>query len=137
MAIKKNLRIFAFGGNEVSPVGLKDPKTGKDLIPDIALQWQRTVETCKLVADIIEKHPDDLYVMTHGNGPQVGNILLRAEYSRPILPSLPLDVCGADTQGAMGYMLGLLSSELKMRGINRLVSALVTQVVVDLSLIHI
>jgi len=128
---KKNLRIFAFGGNEVSPVGLKDPKTGKDLVPDIALQWQRTAQTCKLVADIIEKHPDDLYVMTHGNGPQVGNILLRAEYSRPILPSLPLDICGADSQGAMGYMMSLLASELQMRGIKRVVSALVTQVVVD------
>ncbi|MCX5786890.1 MAG: carbamate kinase [Elusimicrobia bacterium] len=128
---KKNLRIFAFGGNEVSPVGLKDPKTGKDLIPDIALQWQKTAETCKLVADIIEKHPDDLYVMTHGNGPQVGNILLRAENSRNILPSLPLDVCGADSQGAMGYMLSILASELKMRGINKQVAAVVTQVVVD------
>jgi carbamate kinase len=128
---KKNLRIFAFGGNEVSPVGLKDAKTGKDLIPDIALQWQRTAQTCKLVADIIERHPDDLYVMTHGNGPQVGNILLRAEYARSILPSLPLDVCGADSQGAMGYMMGLLSAELKTRGIDRVVSALITQVVVD------
>ena len=132
MATKRNLRIFAFGGNEVSPVGLKDAKTGKDIVPDIALQWQKTTQTCKLVADIIERHPDDLYVMTHGNGPQVGNILLRAEYSRPILPSLPLDVCGADTQGAMGYMLGnLLRNELKMRGINKLTSAVVTQVVVD------
>ncbi len=131
MAKKKNLRIFAFGGNEVSPVGLKDPKTGKDLIPDIALQWQRTAQTCKLVADIIERHPDDLYVMTHGNGPQVGNILLRAEHSRSILPSLPLDVCGADSQGAMGYMMGLLTAELQTRGISKQVAAVVTQVVVD------
>ena len=127
----QRLRIFAFGGNEVSPVGLTDPKTGKPLVPDIALQWQRTVDTCRLVADIIQKHPDDLYIMTHGNGPQVGNILLRAEYSRPILPSLPLDVCGADTQGAMGYMLAQLSNELRTRGIDKVVAAAVTQVVVD------
>lgn len=127
----KKLRIFAFGGNEVSPVGLTDPKTGKALIADIAMQWQRTIDTCRLVADIIEKHPDDLYVMTHGNGPQVGNILLRAENSLSILPPLPLDVCGADSQGAMGYMLAQLGNELKMRGINKVVAAVVTQVVVD------
>ncbi|MBI4669924.1 MAG: carbamate kinase [Elusimicrobia bacterium] len=129
--MSRHLRIFAFGGNEVSPVGLTDPKTGKPIIPDIALQWQRTAETCKMVADIIQKHPDDLYIMTHGNGPQVGNILLRAEYSRPILPSLPLDVCGADTQGAMGYMLAQLGNELKTRGIEKIVASVVTQVVVD------
>ena len=56
---KKNLRIFAFGGNEVSPVGLKDPKTGKDLIPDIALQWQRTVDTCGAARDIVTEGRHD------------------------------------------------------------------------------
>jgi len=49
------------------------------------MQWQRTADTGKLVADIFEKHPKDLYVMTHGNGPQVGNILMRAEMCRPQL----------------------------------------------------
>ena len=129
--MSKNLRIFAFGGNEVSPAGLKDPKTGKDIIPDIAMQWQRTAYTCRLVADIIEKHPNDLFIITHGNGPQVGNVLLRAEYSRNILPSLPLDVCGADTQGAMGYMMGQLTNELAVRGIKKGVVSIVTRVVVD------
>ena len=127
----KLLRIFSLGGNEVSPVNIKDPKTGKSVIPDIALQWQRTADTCRIIADIIERHPDDLFLITHGNGPQVGNILLRAEYSRPILHPLPLDICGADTQGAMGYMLSQLSSELRMRGIEKIVAETVTQVVVD------
>ncbi len=127
----KKLRIFAFGGNEVSPTGLVDKKTGKMIIPDIAMQWQKTAQTCRLVADIIERHPDDLYVITHGNGPQVGNILLRAEYARSILHPLPLDICGADTQGAMGYMIAQLAGELKMRGIDRTVAETVTQVVVD------
>ncbi|MBC7194736.1 MAG: hypothetical protein H5U37_03685, partial [Caldisericia bacterium] len=45
MANKKHIRIFAFGGNEVSPVGLTD-KNGKPIIPDIAMQWKRTSETC-------------------------------------------------------------------------------------------
>ncbi|MBI5884408.1 MAG: hypothetical protein HZB91_15035, partial [Elusimicrobia bacterium] len=129
----QRLHIFAFGGNEVSPVGLTDPRTGKPVVVDIGMQWQRTADTCRLVGDIIAGRPDDLFVLTHGNGPQVGNILLRAEYSRPILPSLPLDVCGADTQGAMGFMLTQLESELKTRGIEKAVTAVVTRVLVDKS----
>ncbi len=126
----KQIRIFAFGGNEVSPVGLKD-KDGKAINPDIAMQWQRTAETGKLVADIFEKHPEDRYVMTHGNGPQVGNVLQRAEMCRPALPPLPLDVCVADTQGAMAFMLAQLNNELNIRGIDNIVAGIVTQVVVD------
>ncbi len=127
----KKIRIFAFGGNEVSPSGLKDPKTGKTINPDIAMQWQRTADTAKLVADIFEKYPDDLYVMTHGNGPQVGNVLMRAELCREVLPPLPLDVCVADTQGAMAYMIGELNNELNIRGVDNIVTGIVTQVVVD------
>ncbi len=126
----KQIRIFAFGGNEVSPVGLKD-NDGKAINPDIAMQWQRTAETGKLVADIFEKHPGDRYVMTHGNGPQVGNVLQRAEMCRPALPPLPLDVCVADTQGAMAFMLAQLNNELNIRGIDNIVAGIVTQVVVD------
>lgn len=129
MAKKKHIRIFAFGGNEVAPVGLKD-KSGKAINPDIPMQWQRTAQTCREIAGVIEQYPEDEYIITHGNGPQVGNVLLRAEYSRAILPPLPLDVCGADTQGAMGYMISKLGEELRSRGLDRYVSALVTQVVV-------
>ena len=126
----KKIRIFAFGGNEVAPVGMKD-KDGKAINPDIAMQWQRTAETGKLVADIFEKHPKDLYVITHGNGPQVGNILMRAEMCRPELFPLPLDVCVADTQGAMSFMMAQLNNELNIRGIDNLLAGIVTQVVVD------
>jgi carbamate kinase len=128
---KKKIRIFAFGGNEVAPVDLKDEK-GNPIPADIPMQWQRTAETCKNIADIIEEFPEDNYIITHGNGPQVGNILLRAEHSLDILPPLPLDVCGADSQGAMGYMIGqLLRNELKSRNIDLSVDTIVTQVVVD------
>lgn len=127
----KKVRIFALGGNEVAPVDIKDKK-GNPVLPDIPMQWQRTAETCKAIADIIEEYPDDKYIITHGNGPQVGNILLRAEHSLDILPPLPLDVCGADSQGAMGYMIGqLLNNELRVRKINKSVDTIVTQVVVD------
>lgn len=131
MSSKKMVRIFAFGGNEVSPVGLKDPKTGKAVNPDIATQWHRTAQTLKNVADIFENHPQDYYILTHGNGPQVGNVLLRAELCRDTLPPLPLDVCGADTQGAMAYMIAQLNNELNIRGIDNIVTGIVTQVVVD------
>ncbi len=129
--MSKQIRIFAFGGNEVSPVGLTDEK-GKAIIPDIAMQWKRTSETSKHIAHIIEQFPNDSYVITHGNGPQVGNVFLRSEYSRPILPPIPLDVAGSDTQGSMGYMIAqILGNELRTRGIKRMIVGIVTQVVVD------
>ncbi|NLO90951.1 MAG: carbamate kinase [Elusimicrobia bacterium] len=129
--MKHNIRIFAFGGNEVAPVGITDPKTGKAINADIPMQWRKTAETTKLVADILQAHPKDKFVLTHGNGPQVGNILLRAEYARSIMHPLPLDICGADSQGAMAYMLAQLSNELQSRGIDKKTCGLVTQVVVD------
>ena len=126
----KKIRIFAFGGNEVAPVGLKD-KDGKVINPDIAMQWQRTADTARLVADIFKAHPEDKYVITHGNGPQVGNIIQRAEMCRPAMFPLPLDVCVADTQGAMSYMLAQLNNVLNIRGIDNIVAGVVTQVVVN------
>ncbi|MGC8867073.1 MAG: carbamate kinase [Elusimicrobiales bacterium] len=128
--MKKTIRIFALGGNEVSPVGLKD-KDGKPLNPDIPMQWRRTAKTLKNIADIFEKHPQDYYVITHGNGPQVGNVLLSSEYTRKFLFPIPLDVCVADTQGSMAYMIAQLNNELNIRGIDNIVSGIVTQVVVD------
>jgi carbamate kinase len=126
----RQIRIFAFGGNEVSPVGLTDAN-GKAIIPDIAMQWSRTAETSKHIARIVEAFPNDSYILTHGNGPQVGNVLLRSEYSRPILPPISLDVCGSDTQGSMGYMLAqILGNELASRKIGKRVVGIVTQVVV-------
>ena len=127
----KRVRIFALGGNEISPVDIKDA-AGKAIIADIPMQWQRTAQTCTEIANIIEEFPEDSFVIVHGNGPQVGNILLRAEHSLDILPPLPLDICGADSQGAIGYMIGqLLNNELRVRNISRSVDTIVTQVVVD------
>ncbi len=129
--MSKKLKIFALGGNEVSPSGKVDPETGKQIIPDLPEQWRRTADTCNQLAKIIKDHPDDYYILTHGNGPQVGNIILRSEYSRPILHLIPLDVCDADTQGAMGYMLAQLTNNLAIMNINRIVAETVTRVVVD------
>ncbi len=127
----KRLKIIALGGHEVSPSGKVDPQSGKLIVPDISAQWRRTAETCELLANLIQDSLGDLFILTHGNGPQVGNILLRSEYAQPILHNLPLDVCGADTQGAMGYMLAQLTNALSIRGINKTVAETVTRVVVD------
>lgn len=70
--------------------------------------------------------------VVHGNGPQVGFILLRSELARHQLHEVPLDVCVADTQGAIGYLLQQkLVEDLRLRGIDRGVVSLVTQVEVD------
>jgi carbamate kinase len=71
-------------------------------------------------------------VVAHGNGPQVGNILLQNEEARHVVPPLPLDVCGAQSQGLIGYMLvQALRNELRARGLTHSPACLVTQVVVD------
>jgi carbamate kinase len=71
-------------------------------------------------------------VITHGNGPQVGFILLRSDLSAHVLHSVPLDSCGADTQGAIGYMIQQsLHNEFAKRGIQRAAVTVVTQVAVD------
>ncbi|MCG8452644.1 MAG: carbamate kinase [Spirochaetales bacterium] len=70
--------------------------------------------------------------IVHGNGPQVGFILRRAELARGVLHEVPLDSCVADTQGALGYNLQMaLTNEMKARGANRSAATVVTQVLVD------
>jgi carbamate kinase len=71
-------------------------------------------------------------ILSHGNGPIVGNILIRNEAARDQIPQMPLDVCGADSQGGIGYMMQQsLQNELHRLGIDRPVTTLVTQIVVD------
>jgi carbamate kinase len=71
-------------------------------------------------------------VLSHGNGPIVGNILIRNEAVRDQIPPMPLDVCGADSEGGIGYMMQqALQNELRRLHLDRMVVTLVTQVVVD------
>jgi carbamate kinase len=71
-------------------------------------------------------------VLSHGNGPIVGNILIRNEAVRDQIPPMPLDVCGADSQGGIGYMMQqALQNELSRIGHPRTVATVVTQVIVD------
>jgi len=108
---------------------------GNSLILDekhktIADQYNATVETSKHVAGMIEKGWN--VVLTHGNGPQVGFILRRSELALHELHPVPLDYCGADSQGAIGYMFQrALRNEFHARGINKQAATIVTQVLVD------
>jgi carbamate kinase len=86
--------------------------------------------TAKHLARLIRR--GEKLVITHGNGPQVGNILLQNEIAKDTLPPMPLDVCGAESQGMIGYMLQrAMRTELNTGGPNLQVTTLVTQTLVD------
>jgi carbamate kinase len=93
-------------------------------------QFENVRETCTHIAKMIEQGWK--IVITHGNGPQVGFILLRSELASNQLHSVPLDSCVADTQGALGYMIQqCLHNEFKSRDIKKQAVTVVTQVIVD------
>ncbi len=97
---------------------------------DVPSQVYAVEESCKHIANMVERGWN--VIVTHGNGPQVGFILRRNELASPEVHSTPLDVIGADTQGAIGYMIARsLDNEFKKRKIQRSVAAIVTQVLVD------
>ncbi len=108
---------------------------GNSLIRDeahrtVADQWALTRDTCHHVAALVEA--GHRIVITHGNGPQVGFIMRRSELARHELHEVPLDSCGADTQGAIGYMIQQsLANEFTGRGLRRQAVSVVTQVEVD------
>ena len=112
--------VVAIGGNSL--IKDRDHRT----VPD---QFEATRETCVHIAGMIEQGWD--VVITHGNGPQVGFILLRSELASNVLHTVPLDSCGADTQGAIGYMIQqCLYNEFEKRGMKTQAATVVTQVVV-------
>ena len=110
--------VIAIGGNSL--ITDKNHQT----VPD---QYAATAETCKHIADMIQQGWD--VVITSGNGPQVGFILRRSELSEHELHPVPLDYCGADTQGAIGYMIQrALYNEFHARNMTKYVASIVTQV---------
>jgi carbamate kinase len=87
-------------------------------------------KTCFHIAKLIKD--GHKVIITHGNGPQVGNILVRHMETRAKVPPMPLYVCGAESQGMLGYMISQsLSNILKREGIDKQVCTIITQVVVD------
>src|SRR5436309_5087119 len=86
--------------------------------------------TAKHLARLLRR--GEKITITHGNGPQVGNILLQNEIAKDTLPPMPLDVCGAESQGMVGYMLQrAMRTELDADGPNLPVTTLITQTLVD------
>jgi len=113
--------VVAIGGNALAPASES---------ADAAAQRRRIEATCARLADLVQAGHD--VVLTHGNGPQVGNILLQNEETRHLVPAMPLDVCGAESQAQIGYLLAQsLRNEFASRKIERDVVCVVTQVLVD------
>ena len=110
--------VVAIGGNSL----ITDPEH-----QSVEDQYIAAAETDHHIAAMVAAGWE--VVVTHGNGPQVGFILRRSELARGELHEVPLDVCGADTQGAIGYMLQQnLINDLRKMGIERGVATVVTQV---------
>jgi len=119
--MKNPLAVIAIGGNSL----ILDSK--KITVLD---QYRAASETSHHIAALVAA--GYRVVVTHGNGPQVGFILLRSDLARNVLHEVPLDSCVADTQGALGYQIGqTLANELRHQNIRKSIATVVTQVLVD------
>ncbi len=119
----KKLAVIALGGNAL----LRGDQVGT-----IEEQEQNTMDTLENLVYLINEGYD--LVISHGNGPQVGNILMRNDAGESVyqIPQMPLDICVADSQGGIGYMIErMLRNILTKHDIRKEVVTLVTQVVVD------
>lgn len=115
------LLVIALGGNAILRAGQKG--TYQEQLANVS-------ETMSAVADLIKV--GHRVVITHGNGPQVGNILIQQSRASEEIPPMPLDVCGSQTQGQIGYMIQqCLHNQLVMSSQSQPVVALITQVEVD------
>lgn len=113
--------VIALGGNALQEAG--KPATAQ-------AQLEVVEKTSEYIADIVERGYE--VIVAHGNGPQVGRIVIQNEVTSASTPAMPFDVCGAMSQGMIGYHIQQgLSKVLRHRGINKNVVTIVTQVVVD------
>lgn len=119
--MKRKIALIAFGGNAILPNQQRGLQTE---------QMNNARKAARLMIYIIKKGYD--LIIVHGNGPQVGNLLIQMEESITKIPPFSLEVCDAMTEGSMGYMLEkALINELRINSIDKEVATLVTQVVVD------
>ena len=113
--------IIALGGNSLNRASEKGTYEGQ-----YATLWQTSGQLLELIAG------GNCVVITHGNGPQVGNLLLASEIAKDMVPLMPLDVCGAATQGFIGYMIQqTLANRLREAGLRHYITTVITQVTVD------
>ena len=113
--------LVSLGGNAILQRGQKGT---------IEEQAANVQNTAKHLARLLRR--GEKIMITHGNGPQVGNILLQNEIAKDTLPAMPLDVCGAESQGMIGYLLQrAMQSELETGGPNLPVTTILSQTLVD------
>ncbi len=119
--MKRKIALIAFGGNALLPEdqrGLQDE------------QMRNAQKAARLMVHIVRKGYE--LIIVHGNGPQVGNLLIQMEEAANKVPPFSLDVCDAMSEGSMGFMLEkAIINELRTRSIDKQVATLVTQVIVD------
>jgi carbamate kinase len=123
--MKNKLAVVALGGNAL----LRDNQQGT-----IEEQEKNTTETLENLVFLVNEGYD--LVITHGNGPQVGNILMRNDAGEQVynISQMPLDICVADSQGGIGYMIErMLRNVLNKHGINKNVLCIVTEIIVDIN----
>jgi len=117
----EKLAIVAIGGNALSQP--KESPTAQNMLKNLE-------NTAKCLVELVKKNYR--IVITHGNGPQVGNVLVQQDIAKEVIPPFPLDVNGAMTQGYIGYMIAqTLKNILATEHIEKDVSSIVTQVLVD------
>ncbi|MEN6312019.1 MAG: carbamate kinase [Acidobacteriota bacterium] len=119
--MRPKIALVAFGGNAMLPDNQKGLQSE---------QMRNAARAAELMVHIVRKGYE--LIIVHGNGPQVGNLLIQMEEAANKIPPYSLDVCDAMTEGSMGFMLErALVNELRRRSIDQEVASLVTQVVVD------
>jgi carbamate kinase len=121
----KKIAVVAFGGNAL----LRSNEIGT-----IEQQEKNTLETCEQLIHLLNEGYE--LIITHGNGPQVGNIMLRNEagYKEYKIPKMPLDICVADSQGGIGYMIERqMRNALNNAKIKKNVVAVITEVLIDIN----
>jgi len=119
--MKRKIALIAFGGNAILP------KEQRGLQSE---QMKNAQKAARLIIHVVKKGYDPIIV--HGNGPQVGNLLIQMEESINKVPPFSLEICDAMTEGSMGYMLEkAIINELRKNSVDKHVATLITQVVVD------
>lgn len=121
----KKIAVVAFGGNALLRA---------DEVGTIEQQEKNTLDTCEKLITLLRNGFN--IIITHGNGPQVGNILLRNEagYAQYKIPKMPLDICVADSQGGIGYMIERqMRNAISKTNLRRNVVAVITETLVDLN----
>ena len=120
--MRKEIVVIALGGNAILQPGQRGT---------IEEQLANVDTACKHLVEIAASEKYEM-VITHGNGPQVGNLLLQNEAASSLVAPMPLDVCGAGTQGMTGYIIQqTLANQLRTAGLRHHITTVVTQVIVD------